>query len=292
VKKSWILYGLSFLGGLVLFVIIGGFVISLIAVLKSGKKTSGPAIGVLKIKGVIIDADNYLQYIRELEKSSDVKAVVVRIESPGGSVGAAQEIFEELLRLGKKKPVVVSMGNVAASGGYYVALAGKEIYALPGTLTGSIGVIIEIPNFKKLMDKLGIQTEAIKTGPYKDTGAFYRPLTEKEKEYLKRKVENILNQFVTTIVKQRHLPLKKVKEIADGRIFTGEEAKKLGLIDKLGNFWDAVNEAAKLAGIKHYTLITYPRKKNFLEKIIETKSKDFIREVKALVFKPLYLAVP
>ena len=291
-KKNWFLYGLSFLGALVLFMAIGGFVISLVAVLKSGKKVSGPAIGVLKIKGVILDADNYLEDIRELERSSNVKAVVVRIESPGGSVGSAQEIFEELLRLGKKKPVVVSMGNVAASGGYYVALAGKEIYALPGTLTGSIGVIIEIPNIKKLMDKLGIQTEAIKTGPYKDTGAFYRPLTQKEKEYLKKKVENILNQFVSAIVKQRHLPLKKVKEIADGRIFTGEEAKKLGLIDKLGNFWDAVSEAAKLAGIKHYTLVTYPRKKSFFEKFLETKNKDYIREVKALVFKPLYLAVP
>ncbi len=287
--KRWLLYGLSFLGVVVLVFaflgVIGGFLM-----FSRGRSVSGPAIGILKIKGILVNSDNYLKYLRDLEKNDHIKAVVVRIESPGGSVGVAQEIYEELTKLRKVKPVVVSMGSVAASGGYYISLGGNEIFALPGTITGSIGVIMEIPNFQKLMKKLGIQTEAIKSGPYKDTGAFYRPLTKKEREYLQKKVDEILMQFVNTIVKERKLPLEKVKELADGRFFTGQEAKKLGLIDKLGDFWDAVDEAKKLSGLKKAVLVEYPKKKGFLSKLVEEKL--YIKRIWGMLFTPLYLAHP
>jgi len=287
--KKWIVYGLSFVGSLVVLVVILGMITGMALVFKS-KKTGGPSIGVLNVKGVLVSSEDYLKAIRSMELDPNIKAVVVRVDSPGGAVGVAQEIYEELTKLRKLKPVVISMGSVAASGGYYLSLGGSEIYALPGTITGSIGVIMEIPDIQGLMKKLGIKTEVIKTGPYKDTGAFYRPLTEKERAYLLKKAKIVLSQFVSTIVKERKLPLAKVEKLADGRFFTGEEAKKLGLIDKLGDFWDAVDEAKKLAGLKKATLVYFPKKKGLLTRLMEEKSP--VKELTSLLLKPLYLALP
>ena len=285
-KRPWLVYGLAFIGGLVVFFLFISFLLSVVVVLKE-RNFGKPQIGVLKIKGVIVDAEEYLMSLRKLARNRNVKAIVVRINSPGGSVGAAQEIYEELKKIRKIKPVIVSMGSVAASGGYYVALGGKEIFALPGTITGSIGVILQIPNLQKLLKKLGIETETIKSGAYKDTGSFYRPLTSKERKYLKKKVEIIHQQFMKTISKERKISLEKVKTIADGRIFTGEEALKLGLIDKIGNFWDAVDEAKRLAGVKEAKLVFMPEKKSFISKLFEEKS---LNKIENLSFNPLYLA--
>jgi protease-4 len=285
-KRPWLVYGLAFIGGLVVFFLFISFLLSVVVVLKE-RNFGKPQIGVLKIKGVIVDAEEYLMSLRKLARNRNVKAIVVRINSPGGSVGAAQEIYEELKKIRKIKPVIVSMGSVAASGGYYVALGGKEIFALPGTITGSIGVILQIPNLQKLFKKLGIETETIKSGAYKDTGSFYRPLTSKERKYLKKKVEIIHQQFMKTISKERKISLEKVKTIADGRIFTGEEALKLGLIDKIGNFWDAVDEAKRLAGVKEAKLVFMPEKKSFISKLFEEKS---LNKIENLFFNPLYLA--
>jgi protease-4 len=285
-KRPWLVYGLAFIGGLVVFFLFISFLLSVVVVLKE-RNFGKPQIGVLKIKGVIVDAEEYLMSLRKLARNRNVKAIVVRINSPGGSVGAAQEIYEELKKIRKIKPVIVSMGSVAASGGYYVALGGKEIFALPGTITGSIGVILQIPNLQKLLKKLGIETETIKSGAYKDTGSFYRPLTSKERKYLKKKVEIIHQQFMKTISKERKISLEKVKTIADGRIFTGEEALKLGLIDKIGNFWDAVDEAKRLAGVKEAKLVFMPEKKSFISKLFEEKS---LNKIENLFFNPLYLA--
>jgi len=269
-KRPWLVYGLAFIGGMVVFFIFLGFLLSFLMIFKE-KDFGKPQIGVLQIKGVILESEEYLMAIKEMAKKDSIKAIVVRIDSPGGSVGASQEIFEELKKTRRIKPVVVSMGSVAASGGFYVALGGEKIFASPGTITGSIGVVLELPNIEKLLKKIGVETETIKSGAYKDTGSIYRPLTPEERKYLVQKVKLIHDQFIRTISEERKISLEKVKEIADGRIFTGEEALALGLIDKLGNFWDAVEEAKKMAKITEAKLVFMPEKKGFLSKIIEEK---------------------
>lgn len=284
-KRPWLIYGLSFIGGLVVFLVIMSFLLSFLLIFKE-KGWSKPKIGVLEIKGIIFDSQEYLLCIKEFAERKDVKGVVIRIESPGGSVGAAQEILEELKNLKKLKPVVVSMGNVAASGGLYVALGGNQILASPGTITGSIGVIIEIPNIEKLLKKIGIESETIKSGPYKDTGSIYRPLTPEEKRYLQEKVNKVYEQFVKAISEERKIPKEKVKEFADGRFLTGEEAVSLGLIDSLGNFWTAVELVKSMANLKEATLIFLPKKKGILEKFLEEKASIWYE---LFLFRPFYL---
>jgi len=286
-KRPWLVYGLAFIGGMVVFFIFLGFLFSFLMIFKE-KDFGKPQIGVLQIKGVILESEEYLMAIKDMAKKDSIKAIVVRIDSPGGSVGASQEIFEELKKTRKIKPVVVSMGSVAASGGFYVALGGEKIFASPGTITGSIGVVLELPNIEKLLKKIGVETETIKSGAYKDTGSIYRPLTPEERKYLVQKVKLIHDQFIRTISEERKISLEKVKEIADGRIFTGEEALTLGLIDKLGNFWDAVEEAKKMAKITEAKLVFMPKKKGFLSKIIEEKV-SLIWE--SIFLKPWYVPV-
>ena len=286
-KRPWLVYGLAFIGGLVVFLVLLSFLFSFIMFFKE-KNFGKPQIGVLEIKGVILDAEEYLMAINAMAKDRNIKAIVVRIDSPGGSVGASQEIFEELKKTRMKKPVIVSMGSVAASGGLYVSLGGTKIFASPGTVTGSIGVVLEIPNIEKLLKKVGVETETIKSGAYKDTGSIYRPLTPEEKEYLREKVKLIHDQFIKAISEERKIPIEKVKEFADGRIFTGEEALSLGLVDELGNFWDAVNEAKKLAKITEAKLVFLPKKKGFLSKILEEKGSSILESI---FLKPWYIVV-
>ena len=284
-KKTWFLYGLSFIGAIVLFFIVLTFIISLFFLFYEKKETLEPKIAVLEIKGIITDSKEYLLCIEEIIKRKDIKGVVVRIDSPGGVVGPSQEIYYELKKLRKIKPVVVSMGSIATSGSYYIALGGNTIYALPGTLTGSIGVILEIPNIKKLLDKIGIETQVIKSGKFKDTGAIYKTLSEEEKNYLNQKILNIYNQFITAVSKERNLSIEKVKNLADGRIFTGEEALNLGLIDKIGTFWDAIEEAKEMAHLKKAKIVFFPKSKSLIEKLIEDNKESLL---KILPFYPLY----
>jgi len=286
-KRPWLVYGLSFIGGLVVFLVLLSFLLSFLMFFKE-RDFGKPQIGILQIKGIILDAEEYLMAINAMAKDRSIKAIVVRIDSPGGSVGASQEIFEELKKIRVKKPVIVSMGSVAASGGLYVALGGTKIFASPGTVTGSIGVVLEIPNIEKLLKKIGVETETIKSGAYKDTGSIYRPLTPEEKEYLKEKVKLIHDQFIKAISEERKISIEKVKEFADGRIFTGEEAQSLGLVDELGNFWDAVNEAKRMAKITEAKLVFLPKKKGFLSKILEEKSSSILE---SFFLKPWYIVV-
>jgi protease-4 len=286
-KRPWLVYGLSFIGGLVVFLVLLSFLLSFLMFFKE-RDFGKPQIGILQIKGIILDAEEYLMAINAMAKDRSIKAIVVRIDSPGGSVGASQEIFEELKKIRVKKPVIVSMGSVAASGGLYVALGGTKIFASPGTVTGSIGVVLEIPNIEKLLKKIGVETETIKSGAYKDTGSIYRPLTPEEKEYLKEKVKLIHDQFIKAISEERKISIEKVKEFADGRIFTGEEAQSLGLVDELGNFWDAVNEAKRMAKITEAKLVFLPKKKGFFSKILEEKSSSILE---SFFLKPWYIVV-
>ncbi len=247
--------------------------------LKSKMPTSDK-VAVIKVEGVINSADDVLKKIKRVEESKSIKALVLRVNSPGGAVGASQEIYEELERLKKeyKKPIVVSMGNVAASGGLYISLPANVIYAEGGTITGSIGVIIQKLDVQKLADKIGVKVEVIKTGKFKDILNPFRGLTEEEKKYLLRLEEDVLNQFKEAVVKNRKGKLKvDIDQIADGRIFSGHQALEIGLIDKIGNLEDAINEAAKLAGIKGKPVVVEIKKEQpLIRRILGSDLKGVI----------------
>ncbi len=175
---------------------------------------------------------------------------MLRIDSPGGAVAPSQEIYEEVRKAAVKKKIVVSMGSVAASGGYYIASAATRILANPGTLTGSIGVIMEIPNFSGLMNKVGVTTEVIKSGKHKDIASVFRGIGKEEREILQSALDNVHEQFISAVSEGRKMLIDDVRKLADGRVFTGEQALKVGLVDELGNLEDAVKASAKLSGIK------------------------------------------
>ena len=220
----------------------------------------GDKVGVLEVKGVIGNVQPTIEELAKFRKDGSVKAVVVRIESPGGGVSPSQELYQEIRRTVREKPVVVSMGSVAASGGYYIACAAQKIYANPGTITGSIGVILQFTNFEELLKKIGFRMEVVKSGPYKDVGNPGREMTAEEKAYLQDMVDNVHQQFVRDVARGRRMKVEKVREVADGRIFTGEQAMELGLVDELGNLKDAINAAAKIAAIEGEPKIVYPEK--------------------------------
>jgi protease-4 len=220
----------------------------------------GEKVGVLEVKGVIANVQPTIEELAKFRRDGSVKAVVVRIESPGGGVSPSQELYQEIRRTVREKPVVVSMGSVAASGGYYIACAAQKIYANPGTITGSIGVILQFTNFEELLRKIGFRMEVVKSGPYKDVGNPGREMTADEKAYLQEMVDNVHQQFVRDVARGRRMKVEKVREVADGRIFTGEQAMELGLVDELGNLKDAINAAAKMAAIEGEPKIVYPEK--------------------------------
>jgi protease IV len=187
--------------------------------------------------------------------------VILRVDSPGGGVGPSQEIHREVLRLKEKKPVVVSMGAVAASGGYYVSCAADKIIANEGTITGSIGVIMEFLNVERLFEWAGLKSRVIKSGKYKDIGSGTREMTDEEKKLLQAMVDDVHDQFVSAIVESRGIERATVLSFADGRVFSGRQAKEIGLVDELGNFRDAVAKAAELAGIEGDPKLVYPRRR-------------------------------
>lgn len=218
-------------------------------------------IGVIEVRGLISDAQDTLKDIKKFRKDANVKVLLVRIDSPGGGIGPSQEIYRELRRTIEEKPVVASMGSVAASGGYYIASATNRIVANPGTITGSIGVISYFPNLQELFEKIGFETIIIKSGRYKDLGNPGREMTQQERELLQGTIDEAHGQFVQDIAKGRNLPEEKVREIADGRIIMGETARKLGLVDELGNLEDAINVAVQLGKIEGEPELIYPKKK-------------------------------
>lgn len=218
-------------------------------------------IGVIPINGVIRDADAITEQLIAFRDDKQIKAIILRINSPGGGVGPSQEIYSETRRTTKTKKVVASLGSVAASGGYYVASAADSVVANPGTLTGSIGVLMEFVRFEELLKKIGVEMQVIKSGEFKDIGSPNRKMTKEEREILTRLLQDIRNQFVTAVSQGRNMPEEKVLELADGRVFSGREAKRLGLVDSLGNFQDAVNVAKRMAHIRGKVKLVYPVKK-------------------------------
>ena len=218
-------------------------------------------IGVVPINGIIRDADTIIEQMIAFRNDRQIKAIILRIDSPGGGVGPSQEIYSETRRTSRTKKVVASLGSVAASGGYYIASAADSIVANPGTLTGSIGVLMEFVRVEELLKKIGVEMQVIKSGEFKDIGSPNRKMTHKEKEMLLTLLEDIRNQFVTAVSEGRNMPEEKVLELADGRIFSGRQAKGLGLVDSLGNFRDAVSVAKRLAHIKGEVRLVYPQKR-------------------------------
>ncbi len=218
-------------------------------------------IGVIHIEGTITDPEPVLSQLVEFRDDRRIKAIILRIDSPGGGVGASQEIYTEVRKTNRIKKVIVSLGGTAASGGYYIASAGEKIVASLGTLTGSIGVIMEFIQIQELFKKIGVNLEVLKSGEFKDIGSPYRELTDKDKGLLVDLISDIQEQFIDAVAKGRDMPVEKVREIADGRILTGAMAKDLGLVDQLGNFRDAVDLAKNMAGIKGEVDLVLPKKR-------------------------------
>ncbi|MSP59607.1 MAG: signal peptide peptidase SppA [Myxococcales bacterium] len=221
----------------------------------------GPKIGVVEIKGVILESRETIERLVEFRRDKAIKAIVVRVDSPGGSVGPSQEIFRAIQRARKDKKVVISMGSVAASGGLYIAVAGDRIFASPGTITGSIGVISEIPDLSGLLDLTRVHVTTIKSGALKDAGSPLRPMTADEKQYFQKFVNAIYEQFLSDVASSRNLSKDEVRKVADGRVLTGQQALELKLIDEIGNLEDALDGAAKLAGEKGDPVPVFARKK-------------------------------
>ena len=226
----------------------------------SSSLSFGDKIGVIPIDGAISQSIDITTELVSMKKDTGIKAIILRINSPGGSVGPTQEIYREIRKTIQTKKIVASMGSVAASGGYYIAAGADKIVANPGTITGSIGVIMHFVRLEELLNKIGIGLEVLKSGEFKDIGSPNRELTEREKELLNALIADIQRQFEEGVAEGRNLPLEKVRQIADGRIFSGAQAKELGLVDVLGNFQDAVEIAKNLAGIKGDVTLVYPEK--------------------------------
>lgn len=246
-----------------LFVVFLAGVLVVLTVLERGRPfgLGGDRVAVVEIEGLIVDALPVVRELEEHRENPSVRAVVVRIDSPGGVVGPSQEIYDAIRRLrAKDKPVVASLGAVAASGGYYIAAAADRIVANPGTLTGSIGVIMQMAEFEGLFKKVGIRYQVIKSGRYKDIGSFARVMTEAERRLLQSLLDDVYEQFVDAVAEGRGLDRQTVLTLADGRIFSGRQARNLGMVDALGGFQEAIELAAELGGIPGKPRILFPRR--------------------------------
>jgi protease-4 len=234
----------------------------------SGVITSSQGVsrGVTSARSVVLQLENY-------GEDESVKAVVLRIDSPGGTVVAAQEVYSAIKRLQEErgKVVVASMADIAASGGYYIACAADHIVASPGTLTGSIGVIMEFPNLEGLFGKIGVRTTTIKSGKFKDTGSASRQMTAEERALLQELLDDVHEQFIESVRVSRGLPADEVVALADGRIFTGKQAHRLGLVDETGDLRKAILKAAELAGIEGEPTVLREKKKTRIWDLLESR---------------------
>ena len=218
-------------------------------------------IGVVSLDGPIYDSIKITEQLDEFGKDDSIIAVVLRVDSPGGGVAASQEIYDAVLELKKKKKVVASMGSIAASGGLLVACGADKIVANPGTITGSISAIMQFANFEGLLKKIGLKSSVVKSGKFKDIGSPLRDMTPEEKKIIQDLVDDIYNQFVDVVARERKLSRAKVVQIADGRVFSGRKAKEYGLVDYLGDMSFAAKLASKLAGKDGKYDLVYPVKK-------------------------------
>jgi protease-4 len=238
----------------------------------------GEKVAIVDVHGVIRNSSDVIRQLRKYAKDGSIPVVVIHVDSPGGGAAASQEIYEEINKLRQKgKKVVVSMGSVAASGGYYIACAADTIVANPATLTGSIGVIFQFPVAEELLKKVGVRYEVIKRGEIKDIGSIDRSMTQRERESLQSVVDDTYEQFVGVIVEGRGMEREDVLKLADGGIFTGSQAKELGLVDELGNLQDAIKIAGEMAGMEEYphTVKERVRKTSWFD-LLSQKANDLL----------------
>jgi protease-4 len=296
-KKWWLISGIVFA-----FLLVAGLIaLGLTVLMMSGEETpsfSTKKVAVIELVGPIYNSDPFIDLLHRYRDSSSVKAMVLRIDSPGGTVGAAQEIYQEVKKIRKEgKIIVVSMADIGASGAYYIACGANEIVANPGTLTGSIGVVMEMFNIEGLSNKIGLQFNTIKSGKFKDTGSMVRQMTKEEQAYLQQLIDNVQQQFCRVVIDNRKEAVRKVllarkkaipeqpanmkiqvtnteiedyiKQLADGRVYSGEQAKNEGLIDTLGNLETAINRAAQLAHIpgEPNVVTARPRERTLFESL-------------------------
>ena len=268
-KKAWI----GILSVIVLVIII-------FLIVEHLQGPSGDRIGVVEIEGVISGSKEVMDDIVDFKDDASIKGVILRINSPGGGVGPTQEIYREVVKLKEKKKVYVSMGTTCASGGYYIASAGQKLYANPSTITGSIGVIMELMNVEDVLKKIGLKSNTIKAGEYKDTGSPFRPMTPEERAYMDGIVVNIYDQFTKDVATGRKMNVEAVKKLAEGRIYTGTMAKDVGLVDAIGNFYDTVDAMKADLRIKGKPVLVYPEKPFSLVRwIFGVVGHDFTREL-------------
>ena len=269
-KKRPFLLATALLAGLFVF-----FLVLAIAVAsfmgRPAQFAIGDKVGVIEVIGVIADSKQIIEQLQSFSDNESIKAIVLRVDSPGGGVGPSQEIHDEVKAATARKPVVVSMGSVAASGGYYIAAPANEIVANAGTITGSIGVVMQFTNFEELLGKIGLSSVVVKSGEHKDIGSPTRPMTEADRLVLQSLIDDVHSQFVMSVAEGRQLDEQVVRELADGRIFTGRQAKEMGLVDKLGNLNVAIAAAAQRAGIDGEPNVVYPpgKKPRFIDLFIE-----------------------
>jgi protease IV len=238
-------------------------------------------IGVVNIKGIIADSVEITEQIEEFGRNDSITAVVLRIDSPGGGVASSQEIYNAVVDLKKKKKVIASMGSVAASGGLLIACGADKIVANPGTITGSISAIMQFANIEELLKKVGLKSSVVKSGKYKDIGSPLREMIPEERQIIQDLVDDIYNQFIDVIVRDRKLPREQVILIADGRIFSGRQAKEYGLVDSLGDMGSAAKLACQLAGKEGKYDLVFPRKKHssVFDYIFESAANQLSRSI-------------
>jgi protease-4 len=282
--------------GIVAFILVMGglFVISVVSLIFSEQddetlSTTGERVAVVELAEPIIDSQDIVRQFKKYRENKAIKAILFRVDSPGGGVAASQEIYQEVKKTREAgKPVVVSMGAVAASGGYYVSCGATKIVANPGTLTGSIGVIFQFLHFSELMNKIGVDQSTFKTGKYKDIGSPFRKTTEDEKKFFDQLLGDVYDQFVTVVATERKLDRKVVVGYADGRVFTGRQAREYGLVDTLGTYEDALSIAAKLGGISGKPKIVKERKiKSFFERFMGETATELTSLKKELFSQPV-----
>jgi protease-4 len=274
-KRKRILIGLGVIAALLVFFLSVLFFIGRY-IGRPGRFAYGDKIAIIEIRGVITQSSGIIEELNQYQEDEGVKAIILRIDSPGGGVGPAQEIYREILKVKSKKKVVTSMGSVAASGGYYIACASDLIIANPGTITGSIGVIMEFTNIEELFKKIGIKGVVLKSGEHKDIGSPFREMTPEEKKIIQEVIDNVHQQFVQAVAKGRKMDQEKVMQIADGRILTGEQAKQIGLVDQIGNLQDTIDIVAKMAGIEGKPNIIYPKRRFSLWELLVKETTSAI----------------
>jgi protease IV len=256
----------------ILALFLGTIWVLMAMVSEDGLPTGGAKVAVVEIEGIIVDGTAAVRELREHAENSSIKAVVLRVNSPGGVVAPTQEIFAAIRRARKAgKPVVATLGAVAASGGYYVATAADRIYANPGTLTGSIGVVMQMANIEGLLKKVGVEYVVVKAGSYKDVGNFARTMSPEERKMLQALLDDVYSQFVDAVAEGRGLERSEVLAFSEGRIYSGQQALALKMVDEMGGFEDAVEAAGKLANISGRPKLVYHRKRFSFKDLLENR---------------------